>query len=459
MSTPAAIALDLGSTAIKAALLNHDGSLQHTVSRHAPAILRDGTRFESDALAYADLADQVLSECLSHSDARPPLGLCSQRSSFVIWARDTGLPVTPLISWQDNRGAAACTALHPHEALIKERTGLRLTPYFLGPKLHTMLHENPTWRMRLAQREWLIGTLDTFLIWRWSHGRHYITDASMAARTLLLDIHTGNWSPELCGLFGVPVATLPQVLPSVGMNLPLDNELTLQASLGDQSAAFFASIHNTGDVLVNLGTGGFVMRALAQHVDALPAGYLRTLLYQDEYLHFALEGTINSVSTALSAYPSKACTAADLGSLPTLALAEPSGLGAPYFRPELTTRYSQPTDGLSPQQMAVLHLESILFRVTRIVEEFHQHAAVSRVFLSGGHSRLPVLQQGLAACLPHPVLLLPEKDEGLLGSGRLAAGLTAPDEMHGHAIEGTPSAALRQKYLHWKDWLDKLMSA
>ena len=188
------------------------------------------------------------------------LGLCSQRSSFLIWERASGQPVTPLISWQDDRGAESCAALRGRESTIRELSGLPLTPYYLAPKMRVLLRQHPSWRERLLRGDWLLGTLDTFLIWRWTDGKQHVTDVSMAARTLLMDIHGRQWSPELCELFDIPQQALPQIKPSAGLGLLLNNGLVLQASLGDQSAALVASIA-TGrpEALVNLGTGGFVV--------------------------------------------------------------------------------------------------------------------------------------------------------------------------------------------------------
>src|SRR5450631_4576873 len=93
----------------------------------------------------------------------------------------------------------------------------------------------PRWLARLERGELRVGTLDTFLIWRWSGGKHFLTDASMAARTLLMDIRQQQWSPQLCKLFGIPALILPQINASAGLNLQLDNGLILQASVGDQS--------------------------------------------------------------------------------------------------------------------------------------------------------------------------------------------------------------------------------
>ncbi len=278
----AAVALDLGTTTIKAGLLSNEGGLGGIVARPAPAIMADGGRYESDAIAYATTAEAVLAECVSQAGVSPPLGLCSQRSSFLIWERASGNPVTPLISWQDDRGAESCAALRHWEGVVRELTGLPLAPYYLAPKLRVLLRDNPAWRERLVRGEWLLGTLDTFLIWRWTDGRQHMIDASMAARTLLMDVRRGQWSPELCELFDIPLTILPQIMPSAGLGMQLKNGLVLRASMGDQSAALVASIaEGRPEALVNLGTGGFVVCYLPESRRSVPDGYLQTLVWQD----------------------------------------------------------------------------------------------------------------------------------------------------------------------------------
>ncbi len=455
-----AIALDLGTTGIKAGLLSQDGTLGGIVSQHAPQIVAEGGRYESDALAYAEIADAVLAECLAQTDARPPLGLCSQRSSFLIWERASGQPITPLISWQDDRGAASCAELRAQETTIRELTGLPLTPYYLAPKLRVLLREHPAWRECLVSGEWLLGTLDTFLIWRWTGGVQYVTDASMAARTLLMNIHTGQWSPVLCELFDVPLQALPQIKPSAGLNLSLQNGLVLQASLGDQSAALVASIDSDQpEALVNLGTGGFVVCYLPEG-RAAPEGYLQTLVWQENSgrAYLACEGTLNSISAALSGYPVKASRAEELASDNIFCLAEPSGLGAPYFRSDLGLTFSEPVAHLPPQHIAVLLQEGIIFRVARILEDFQREFGISRVYLSGGRSNLPCLQQGIAQCVRLPIYRLPQADASLLGAARLAAGLPMDTNRYAEKIEVTqPVKGLPEKYVRWKVWLDMML--
>jgi len=293
---------------------------------------------------------------------------------------------------------AELEALRAHENTIRDLTGLPLAPYYFAPKLRRMLLDNPEWLAKLECGELLAGTLDTFLIWRWSGGQHFMTDVSMAARTLLMDIRQQQWSPRLCELFGIPVNVLPEIKPSAGLKLQLGNGLILQASLGDQSAALIASVsEDRAEALVNLGTGCFVVRYLPEEKTA-PEGYLHTLVYQDsaQHTHLAIEGTLNSVAAALAPYPVGECQMDDLFSGDTYCLAEPSGLGAPYFRNDLGLRFSRPVEHLAQQQIAALLLEAVIFRVARILEDFHRASPIERVYLSGGLSGLACLQQGIA---------------------------------------------------------------
>jgi glycerol kinase len=405
-------------------------------------------------------ADAVLAECLSHTDERPPLGLCSQRSSFLLWERASGQPVTPLISWQDDRGAESYAALRGRGITIRELAGLPLTPYYLAPKLRVLLQANPSWRDRLLCGEWLLGTLDTFLIWRWTNGKKYITDASMAARTLLMDIRTLQWSPALCELFDIPQGILPQIVPSSGLQVKLENGLMLQASMGDQSAALVAGIAaGQPEALVNLGTGGFVVRNLPGN-KSVPAGYLQTLVWQDpvRQIHMACEGTLNSIAAALAPYPVAECRVEDLGSDGIFCLAEPSGLGAPYFRGDMGVRFSAPVDDLPPQRIALLLQEAIVFRVARILEDLRGEFGLERVYLSGGLSGLPCIQQGIARCVSLAVYHLTHTEAGLIGAAQLAAGLASTDSRLVERIEATAdSSILSAKFVHWKEWLDGLL--
>ncbi|MGA9665804.1 MAG: FGGY family carbohydrate kinase [Gallionella sp.] len=489
-----AIALDLGTTSIKAGLLDSDGELRDVIAHPAPRIIVSGGHYESDALAYAETAEQALRTCVAHAGDCKSLGICTQRSSFLVWEQATGRPLTPLISWQDTRGAASCKDVRAHEDTIRKIAGLPLTPYYFAPKLRVVLQDNPEWPARLERGELRAGTLDTFLIWRWSGGRNFVTDASMAARTLLMDVHQQKWSARLCDLFGIPPGILPDIKPSAGMNIGLDNGLMLQASVGDQSAARIAGVsEDQPEALVNLGTGCFVARYLPD-ARTLPEGYLHTLVHMDRqrHVHFAVEGTINSVAAALAPYPVGDCRMEDLAMdglakryessgtgmpssrlLPQSAgfasnvsetddifcVAEPSGLGAPYFRGDIGVRFSQPVEQFPQRRIAALLLEAVIFRVARILEDLHRECPIERVYLSGGLSELICLQQGIALCVPFEVYHLRQSESSLQGAALLAAGMAPASHRTSERISvAAGSLALRQKYQRWKIWLDDLLA-
>lgn len=466
MSKPgyAAIALDLGTTSIKAGLLDHEGALSHVVARPAPKMNVADGRYESDALAYVRGAGQVLDECLVQSgDAASRvinLGLCSQRSSFLLWEAATGQPVTPLISWQDDRGSSSCDALQGHQDLIRELTGLPLAPYYFAPKLRHVLQENPAWRARLESGALLVGTLDTFLIWSWSAGECFVTDASMAARTLLMDVSRQQWSEPLCELFGIPFQILPQIKASAAMQLKLDNGMTLQASIGDQSAALLASIAaDRREALVNLGTGVFVVRYLADGASP-PDGYLNTLVYQDSsrQAHFASEGTLNSIAAALAPYPVSECSLEEWARDDVFCLAEPSGLGAPYFRSDLKVMFSRSVEHLPPRRIAVLLLETVVFRVALIIADFHRTCPIERVYLSGGLSELVSLQQGIAQCVPCEVYRLRQTETSLRGAALLAIGMEPGFHRTAEKIEvAANNPALQHKFRSWQVWFERVL--
>ncbi len=460
MSNTLCIALDLGTTAIKGARLNAQGKLQGIVSSPTPAISVSGTTYESDALAYAAVVDTVLASCIDANKYK--LGICSQRSSFLLWDANTGVPVTPLISWQDGRGAQSCMELMPQQDKIHALSGLPLTPYYFAPKLRVLLHQHADYRDALLQGRWKVGTLESFLIWRWTKGLHHVTDVSMAARTQLMDINTLNWSEALCSLFDIPSRILPKILPSAGLDISLGHGLTLSASLADQSAALIASVQTDDcEALVNLGTGGFVVR-YSSVASSMPEGYLQTLVYQDKgaIRYLAKEGTLNSIAAALAPYDLERCDLEGLARLDIFSLAEPSGLGAPYFRKDIGQRFSADVSALQEQDIATLLLEAVIFRVARILEDFHQERPLQRVYLSGGLANVKLLQQGIALCATCPVYRLVQAETSLLGAAMLAENI-APGSLRDTELilpEQCHQARLQHKYQAWKAWLDGLLA-
>jgi glycerol kinase len=183
------------------------------------------------------------------------------------------------------------------------------------------------------------------------------------------------------------------------------------------------------------------------------------LVYQDgeRHAHFAIEGTLNSIAAVLEPYRAAECSTDDLGQDDVFCIAEPSGLGAPYFRGDIGVRFSRPVEHFSKRRIVALLLEAVIFRVARILEDVHCEHAIKRIYLSGGLSGLACLQQGVAQCVPFEVYLLSQAETSLQGAALLAAGMPCHREGTRIGIAGN-AETLQNKYQRWKVWLDDLLA-
>jgi glycerol kinase len=453
------IALDLGTTAIKAAICNNRSQIEETFSIPAPTISAEQGHYVSNAMEYLSIAGQLLKKCQNICQKKQLLGICYQRSSFLVWNSTSGLPVTKLISWQDDSGQASCIELIKHNPLIRELSGLPLTPYYFAPKLRTLLQQQPELWPSIANKTLLIGTLDSFIIWHWTARRHFLTDTSMAARTLLMDIHSGQWSKTLGDIFAIPIKILPKIQPSTNLNLALNHDTILKVSIADQSAALLANVtftnNDESEILVNLGTGGFVSRSEPKQSNKTIDNYLRTLVYQDHQRNqiIAIEGTINSITAALQLYPFQTCKIKDLANIADIfCIAEPTGIGAPFFRSDIKMQFSKPVEHLSKEQIACLLLEAIIFRVALILEDFNQRPDKTRIYLSGGLSNSSCLQQGIANCSTSPVFKVLQRQSSLQGTAILINNLAPTTYRQSEAVIKTKHKPLVEKYQQWKIW-------
>jgi len=452
------IALDLGTTRIKAGVLGAGGAMARVVAAPAPPLTGAGAVRESDPLAYERSAAGLLEGLFAGADrANVRLAIASQRGSFCLWDRQTGRPVTPLISWQDRRSEPWCIAHRDREAAIRATTGLPLSPHYAATKLAALLAADPTLAPCLGDGRLLFGTLETYLVWQWSGGHCHHTDLTMAARTLLCDPMVGRWTEALLDLFGVPNACLPVIGGSGGVTIPLRDGAMIAATLADQAAATLAMLGDRGDAtLINLGTGGFVLRPTGAALERRD-GYLSGPLVAPggRVPRFALEGTINGAGPAIDQYGPGPTPLPEVDPAPAaFALPDLAGIGAPHWRPDLAHRLSKAAATLDLAGRRRTTLEGLLFRVREIVDDLEADAPPHRLLLTGGLARDPAIAQGLAACLARPVEVVDEPEATLLGAALLAAGITdAPPPATDTVVPGPAGAYLRAKYDHWRAWL------
>ncbi|NCP96672.1 MAG: hypothetical protein COW73_02505 [Nitrospirae bacterium CG18_big_fil_WC_8_21_14_2_50_70_55] len=451
----ALLALDLGSTRIKAAIADAAGQLGEVGVVAAPPLRVAGAAVSGDAAAYAAAA-RALVDRLGGASPSHRLAVACQRSSFLLWDRATGAPATRLICWQDRSAAAWCGAHRHLAAAITAATGLPLSPHYAGPKLAALLAQEPHLRPRLATGSLRFGTLESFLLGSLSRGSLHRTDLTMASRTLLVDLATGSWSAPLLDAFGIPPACLPELGLTAGIELDLAPHLRLVASIADQPAACLALLGGAATAtVVNLGTGGFVLHPTGTTPVRLP-GYLTTpLCALAAQTLFALEGTINGAGAALDRYGSPPTDLPETDPTPdAFCLPDLAGAGAPHWRPDLGFTLSSAAQPLGAAGRRRVVLEGLLFRVREILDALAP--AGDRVVVGGGATLDPAVAAGLAALLGRPVAVAGEAEATLTGAARLAA--LAPPPPATRTVAASPAGAyLPEKYPRWRAWLGQLL--
>ena len=229
------------------------------------------------------------------------IGITNQRETTVVWERSSGKPVYNAIVWQDRRTSAYCDELKKMgmSNSIQQKTGLVIDSYFSGTKLKWIL-ENVAGAMKKAENgELAFGTIDTWLVWKLSGGKVHVTDVSNASRTMLLNIHTGEWDDELLKLFQIPRNILPEVKPSshiygvTGSFIP-DSRLSVSGIAGDQQAALFGQMCTQPGMVKNTyGTGCFMLMNTGENAIISKNNLLTTIAWKiDDKIEYALEGSV-----------------------------------------------------------------------------------------------------------------------------------------------------------------------
>jgi len=316
------------------------------------------------------------------------IGITNQRETTLLWDRATGKPLHKAIVWQDRRTADYCRELREagHEALITARTGLLADPYFSGTKLRWLLETIPDARARAARGELAFGTVDSWLIWNLTGGSAHVTDATNAARTLLYDIHEGRWSAEICDLFGIPTAVLPEVkdcAADFGMTDPalFGAPIPILGVAGDQQAATIGqACFHPGMMKSTYGTGCFALINTGQEAVISKNRLLTTIAYRlDGQTTYALEGSIfiagavvQWLRDGLGIITSAAETQdlADKADPHQNVILVPAfvGLGAPYWNAECRGAAFGLTRGTGPAEIARAALESVGFQTRDLLE-------------------------------------------------------------------------------------------
>jgi glycerol kinase len=264
------LAIDQGTTSTRAVVYDDTGQARGSAGRELNQHYPQPGWVEHDPeeiwQSVAAVVPQALAAAEIESRQLAAIGLTNQRETSLIWERGSGKPVARALVWQDRRTTDFCRQHQADEAWLYERTGLVLDPYFSATKIRWLLDQDPGLRARAEAGDLAAGTIDSFLIWRLTGGRAHATDRTNASRTLLLNLRTAAWDPELCRYFDVPVALLPEVRPSVadfgqtaGLTF-LPDGIPIAGAAGDQQAALFGQRgFAAGDGKCTYGTGAFFL--------------------------------------------------------------------------------------------------------------------------------------------------------------------------------------------------------
>lgn len=420
------LAIDQGTTSTRAILFDASANAisvaQRELTQHYPApgfVEHDAEEIWRDTLA---VAREALSAVPIERVAA--IGIANQRETVVVWDRQTGTPIHRAIVWQDRRTAHACAALKDDgaEELVRDRTGLLLDPYFSAAKIAWVLDQVSGARGRAERGELACGTIDSFLLWRLTGGTVHATDATNASRTSLFDIHSQRWDADLCRLFRVPEALLPEVHDNshlFGTTAPglFERQLPIAGMAGDQQASLFGqACFEPGMVKSTYGTGCFMLVNTGESPVASRHRLLTTPAYRlSGKATYALEGSIFVAGAAVKWLRDSLGVIADATETDGMATRVPDnhgvymvpafvGLGAPHWDPEARGAIFGLTLDASAAHLARAALEAVAYQSRDLLEAMAGDGArPSEIRIDGGMTANEWLCQFLADVLDLPV--------------------------------------------------------
>jgi glycerol kinase len=494
---PLIVAIDAGTTGITALIVDQDAQVVSTGYREFTQYFPADGRVEHDLGEIWSATIEATQEALSGLEAGGrdrivALGITNQRETLCLWDQETmGAPRRAIV-WQDRRTAGMCQSMREegHEQLVRQRTGLRLDPYFSATKAAWIrLNEPHVWAQVTSGRV-VMGTVDSYLIARMTRGLEHITDATNASRTLLYDIHSGRWDEELCALFEVPIDALPTVVASYG-NLGRTDpdvfcglDIPIAGIAGDQQAALAGQAgFTTGAAKCTYGTGSFLLVHTGEKAMHSKQGLLTTVALQhpDGRRTFALEGAIFVTGSAVqwlrdglgiieSAPQVEELARSVENSAGVVFVPALTGLGAPDWDPTARGLIIGITRGTTDAHIARATLEAIAYQVRDVVQLMANEGGVhlSSLAIDGGAAANDLLCQMQADELQIPVDRSAQLQTTGLGAAFLAglgvgiwesfdalartrssSGVFEPGER-----DGAGYARWRRAVERSKDWID-----
>jgi glycerol kinase len=452
------LAIDQGTTGTTCLVFDADAELIGRAYREFEQHFPRPGWVEHDAGEIWEVSRAVAIEALDDAGIGPgeldAVGITNQRETVCVWDPHTGEPLHHALVWQDRRTAARCDELREagHEALVRERTGLVLDPYFSGTKIEWLLRNVDGLRERADGGDAVFGTVDSWLLFRLT-GEH-VTDPSNASRTLLFDIRRGAWDDDLCTLLSVPQRALPEVRASCGTLgtlrgdvLPGHDGVPVSGVAGDQQAALFGqACLDPGLGKNTYGTGSFVLLNAGASPPPPADGLLGTVAWGvGEKLTYALEAAIFVTGAAVQwlrdglgvierAEETAALAASLAGNDGVYFVPALTGLGSPYWDPYARGTIVGLTRGSGRAHLARAALEAIAYQTVDAVRAMEAASGerLAELRADGGATVNPWLMQFQADVLGVPVVLPEVAETTALGAAYLAgvgAGLLTLDSV------------------------------
>lgn len=444
MSEQFIIALDQGTTSSRAVLFDHQADVvdlsQQEFSQHFP---KSGW-VEHDPMEIWDSQFMVLQKLVAKNHLRPSdiaaIGITNQRETTVVWNKKTGKPVYNAIVWQDRRTAARCDEISAAgwQDKIQQKTGLVIDSYFSASKIQWILDNVDGARAQADAGELLFGTIDTWVIWNLTEGAVHATDHSNAARTMLLNINSGEWDDDLLELFTVPKSMLPEVRDSsadFGSVSFQGSEVAIAGVAGDQQAALFGqTCFEKGMAKNTYGTGCFMlMNTGTERIDS-KSGLLSTIAWSlNGQITYALEGSVFIAGAAVQWLRDELEfieTASDSEELALAANPESSvvvvpafaGLGAPHWDMYARGAIFGLTRDSGQAEIAKATLQSLAYQIYDVIEAMQSDSGIelSQLNVDGAAIANNFLAQFQADVLQKPVARPKVLESTALGAAYLA---------------------------------------
>lgn len=441
------LAIDQSTQGTKAMLLDEQGTF--LLRRDIPhrQLINDrgwvGHDLEEIAANIFRVCARVIADSGIQAGEVAAVAVTNQRESVGVWDRATGKPVCESIVWQCNRAMELCARLTTPEleGMVREKTGLYLSPFFSAPKVAWILEHVPGVKERAVRGELCMGTMDTWTMWTLTGGAVHRTDTSNASRTQLFNINTMEWDEELCALYGIPMSCLPEVCDSdalygytdVGGLLP--SPVPIHAAVGDSHGVMFShGCTEVGDAMCGYGTGSAVLVNVGRKPILSQKGLNTTVAWSSNgKTLYAMEGVVNYSGAVVTWLKDDAHLVASAGQTAELAArANPAdrtymvpaftGIGAPHWRPDATAAYVGMSRLTGQAELVRAALESVAYQIADLVLPAMEEAGVMarELRVAGGPANNPYLMQFQSDILNRPVVIPEHEELSGIGSAYLA---------------------------------------